>query len=144
MGMNMRMPELTAAMALRALPELGTRLDRREAIQRRYRDAWNHLPLTIPGPAGGERSAHKDALVYTEGADARKPLRAHLAASGIATRTYYDPAIPDLTAFSGVVASADRSRRLARRSLALPIHGRLSDGQVDRVIAAMQSFSDWP
>ena len=42
-------------------------------------------------------------------------------------RTYYDPAIPDLTSFEGRVVSADRSRALAQRCFALPIHGRLTD-----------------
>lgn len=144
MGLNLRMPELTAAMALRALPALRARLDRREAIHARYREAWRDLPLEVPGPSPGDRSAHKDELVFVDDPAVRGPLRDHLAGAGVATRPYYDPAIPDLTAFSGLVASADRCRDLARRSFAVPIHGRLADADVERVIAAMRSFPGWP
>lgn len=142
-GMNLRMPELTAAMALRALPALETRLARRDAISTRYQNAWAGLPIRLPGPLAGERSARKDQLVLVNDPGMRGQLREHLLAAGVATRPYYDPAIPDLTAFSGVVASADRSRDLARRSFAVPIHGRLSDPEVERVVAAMLSFPGW-
>src|SRR5262249_12785471 len=66
MGMNLRMPELTAAMALRALPELDRRLEARAAIHARYRERWSTLPVRLPGPQPGERSGHKDALVFVE------------------------------------------------------------------------------
>jgi dTDP-4-amino-4,6-dideoxygalactose transaminase len=143
MGMNLRMPEMTAAMALRALPELDRRLAARAAVDARYRDAWRGLPLVLPGPGGGERSAFKDELVYLDDAAVREPLRAHLAAAGVGTKPYYDPAIPDLTAFTGRVASADRSRDLAGRSFAVPIHGRLTSADVERVAAAMCSYPAW-
>lgn len=143
MGMNLRMPELTAAMAARALPELEARLAARAAIDARYREGWQGLPLRLPGPLVGERSAFKDELVIVDDPADRAPLRDHLVAAGIATRTYYDPAIPDLTAFEGRVASADRSRDLALRCFAVPIHGRLSAPEIDRVAAAVSSFPGW-
>ena len=52
-------------------------------------------------------------------------------------------AIPDLTAFTGRVASAERSRDLATRSFAVPIHGRMAQGDVERVTAALRSFPAW-
>jgi len=143
MGMNLRMPELSAALALRALPQLDERLAARAALHERYRTAWCDLPLTVPGPRDGERSAHKDSLVFVDDAALRDPLREHLAAVGVATKPYYDPAIPDLTAFTGRVASAERSRDLATRSFAVPIHGRMAQGDVERVTAALRSFPAW-
>jgi dTDP-3-amino-3,4,6-trideoxy-alpha-D-glucose transaminase len=143
MGMNLRMPELTAAMALRALPMLDGRLAARAAIADRYRKTWRDLPIRLPGPGTGERSAYKDAIVLVDTPADREPLRDHLAATGIATRAYYDPAIPDLTAFEGRIASVERSRELARRSFALPIHGRLTEPEVDRIVAAMCSYPAW-
>jgi len=143
LGMNLKMPELTAALALRALPELEQRLEMRAAIHSRYRAGWADLPLCLPHPLPDERSAHKDALVYLDDPATRAPLRAHLDARGIATKAYYDPAIPDLTAFSGRVASTDRSRDLARRSFAVPIHGRLSVEDVERIVSAVCGFPGW-
>jgi hypothetical protein len=140
MGMNLRMPELSAALALRALPQLDERLAARAALHERYRTAWCDLPLTVPGPRDGERSAHKDSLVFVDDAALRDPLREHLAAVGVATKPYYDPAIPDLTAFTGRVASAERSRDLATRSFAVPIHGRMAQATSSAVTAALRSF----
>jgi dTDP-4-amino-4,6-dideoxygalactose transaminase len=42
--------------------------------------------------------------------------------------------------FSGIVASAARSRDLATRSFALPIDARLTDDDVDRVIETIRAF----
>ena len=142
-GMNLRMTEFSAALALRALPDLERRLAARAAIDARYRDSWRDLPMRIPVTPSGERSAFKDELVFLDDPADRAPLRAHLEAAGVATRTYYDPAIPDLTVFQGRVASADRSRALAACGFALPIHGRLAASDVDRIIAAMRDYPRW-
>jgi dTDP-4-amino-4,6-dideoxygalactose transaminase len=143
LGMNLRMPELTAALALRALPELDGRLAIRATVDARYREAWQDLPVTLMDVLPGERPAFKDELVFVDDPASRAPLRAHLAASGIETRPYYDPAIPDLTAFEGRIASADRARDLATRSFAVPIHGRLSAADVDRIATAMLAWPGW-
>jgi dTDP-4-amino-4,6-dideoxygalactose transaminase len=139
-GLNMRLGELTAALALRQLEHLEVQLARRAAIHDRYREAFTGLPLRLSGPRANERSAHKDQLVWVDDPAERAPLRDALAAAGIATKPYYDIAIPDLMAFTGRVASADRSRRLAARSFAIPIHARLSDTDVERVIDAAAGF----
>lgn len=141
-GMNLRLQEMSAALALRQLTGYSAQLDRRATIHDRYRSAWSGLPLRISGPRSGERSAHKDQLVWVDSSADREPLRAHLARRGVETRAYYRVAIPDLTAFTGLVSSAERSRALAERSFAVPIHARLSDAEVARVSEAVRSFYD--
>jgi UDP-4-amino-4-deoxy-L-arabinose-oxoglutarate aminotransferase len=125
-GMNLRLAELTAALAVRLLDGLEAQLQRREAIHARYAAAWAGLPLRLSAPRHGERSAHKDQLVWVDDPADRDPLREHLALAGVETRPYYRIAVPDLTAFEGIVASADRSRALAAGSFAVPIHARLT------------------
>ena len=139
-GMNLRLSELTAALALRQLETLDTQLDRRHTIHQRYVAALADLPLRLSGPTQHERSAHKDQLVWLDDPADREPLRRHLANAEIGTKPYYDVAIPDLTSFSGRVASADRSRDLASRSFAIPIHARLTDEEVERVSAAIRAY----
>lgn len=139
-GMNLRLDELTAALALRQLDGLRAQLVRRAEIHDRYRDAFAALPVTPLGPRPGERSAHKDQLVLVDEPSDREPLRAALTAAGIGIKPYYDIAVPDLTTFRGRVASAERSRWLAARSFAIPIHARLSDRDVERVIGAFAGF----
>lgn len=132
-GMNLRLDELTAALALRQLDGYETQLRRRLAIHERYRAAWAGLPLSVSGPRPGERSALKDQLIWLDDPAERAGLRAFLAAAGIETRGYYETAVPDLRTFQGRVASADRSRRLAASSFAVPIHARLDDDSVERI-----------
>ena len=91
------------------------------------RGADRRFGCRVPAPASGPRTRMSSSSSTIR--RSAHPLRDHLARAGVATRPYYDPAIPDLTAFSGIVASADRSRDLARRSFAVPIHGRLSDAR---------------
>jgi dTDP-4-amino-4,6-dideoxygalactose transaminase len=142
LAMNLRMQEMSAALALRQLTDYDAQLDRRAVVHERYRSAWAGLPLRISGPRPGERSAYKDQLVWVDEPDDRRPLCAHLAREGVETRPYYSVAVPDLTVFSGLVSSADQSRALAERSFAVPIHARLSDGEVARVSDAVRSFYD--
>jgi dTDP-4-amino-4,6-dideoxygalactose transaminase len=139
-GMNLRLSELTAALALRQLEHFDRQLRRREQIHQRYAQLFGDLPLRLSGPRGDERSAHKDQLVWVFDPADRGPLRQALASAAIQTKSYYDVAIPDLTAFSGRVASAARSRDLAARSFAIPIHARLTDDQVDRVGDAIRGY----
>jgi UDP-2-acetamido-2-deoxy-ribo-hexuluronate aminotransferase len=139
-GMNLRVPELTAALALRALPLLDAQLDRRQWIHEQYEAAWNGLPLRLSGPRPGERSAHKEQMVWLDDPADRAPLVEWLAGQGIETRAYHSIAIPDLTAFEGRIASADRARWLAARSFAVPMHGRLTDDEVARVADGLTTF----
>ncbi len=133
-GLNLRLPELSAALALRGLPGLEGQLRRREVIHERYARAFADLPLRLSGSLAGEHSGHKDQIVWLDDPTSRAPLRAHLAERGVETRGYYDLAVADTTSFEGRVASTSRSRDLAARSFALPIHARLTDEDVERVI----------
>lgn len=139
-GMNLRLAELTAALALRQLDGLATQVARRAEIHERYAAAFADLPVRLSGPRHGERSAHKDQLVWVDGVADKAPLRAALAAAGVETRPYYEIAVPDLSAFTGIVASADRSRDLAARSFAIPIHPRLADDDVEHIIGAFRAY----
>lgn len=139
-GLNLRLPELTAALALRVLPGLEAQLNRREVIHERYSEAFAGLPLRLSGPRAGERSGHKDQLVWLDDPTSRAPLRAHLAERGVETRGYYDVAVADATSFEGRVASTSRSRDLAARSYALPIHARLTDDDVESVVDGVRSW----
>lgn len=49
-------------------------------------------------------------------------------------------AVPDLSAFTGRIASAARSRALAARSFAIPIHAWLGDQEVDRIVAGIRTY----
>jgi dTDP-4-amino-4,6-dideoxygalactose transaminase len=136
-GMSMRLPEISAALALRQLSGLGVQLERRASIGARYAAAWSALPLRLSGPRPGDASANKDQLVWLDDPSLRSEVMAGLGRRGVTTKPYYDRAVADLTAFEGRVASTDVSRRLAASSFAVPIHGRLTDLEVEIIADAM-------
>jgi perosamine synthetase len=140
LGLNLRMQEITAALALRQLAGYDQQLARRAEVHRRYRQRWSALPLRMSGPLAGETSAFKDQLVWPDDPTDRDALRGCLARRGIETKPYYEVAVPDLTAFRGRVSSSERARELARRSFAVPIHARLSDDEVGRIGDAVGAF----
>jgi dTDP-4-amino-4,6-dideoxygalactose transaminase len=139
-GLNMRMQEITAALALRQLVNYQEQLARREFVHRHFVEAWARVPVRLSGPATGEVSALKDQLVWAEDPGDRDPLRAFLERRGIETKPYYNVAIPDLTAFEGRISSADQARALARRSFAVPIHARLTDAEIGRIADAVAAY----
>jgi len=127
-GVNGRMPELSAAVALEGLRQLDEVALRRDQIAGAYRQELRDLPgigfvETLPGAV----SSHKDFSITvdpTRFGMTRDGLRRVLAAHGVETRAYYDPPCHRQTAFEHFY---DRSRplpgteMLAARSLALPI-----------------------
>jgi dTDP-4-amino-4,6-dideoxygalactose transaminase len=139
-GMNLRLTELSAALAIRLLERYGDQLRRRETIHARYAEAWSDLPLRLSGPLPGERSAHKDQLVWLDDPRDRHGLRSFLHRAGIETKSYYEVAVPDLTMFKGRISSAERSRSLADTSFAVPIHARLTDAEIERIADAVRGF----
>ena len=139
-GLNLRVPELTAALARRCLERLEAQLERRAEIHRRYASGMEELPLRLSAPLPGERSAFKEQLLWLDEPSDREPLVGRLTSDGIETRLYHSIAIPDLSSFEGRVSSVDRARDLAQRTVAIPMHGRMTDDEVDRVVDAMRGY----
>ena len=127
-GVNGRMPEMSAAIALEGLKQLDQVSANRNAVARAYREELRDLPgigfiETLPGAV----CSYKDFSITvdpTRFGMTRDGLRRVLAANGIETRAYYNPPCHRQTAFEHF---HDRSRplpvteMLAARSLALPI-----------------------
>jgi perosamine synthetase len=139
-GMNLKVQEITAALALRLLERYPEQLAKRRRVHERYAAAWTRLPLRLQEARVGDLSALKDQLLFVDDPRDRDRLLEHLDARGIGARPYYSIAIPDLAAFRGRVASAERSRDLASRSLAVPIHARMESEDVEAVSEAVVDF----
>jgi dTDP-4-amino-4,6-dideoxygalactose transaminase len=139
-GVNGRMPELSASLALASLARLGEVAARRRRIALAYRRELESLPgvafvESLPGAA----SSHKDFSITIDPSRfgmTRDSVRRALAARGIETRAYYDPPCHRQTAFERF---HDRSRplhvteHLSARSLSLPIGAHVDEGVVAEV-----------
>ena len=139
-GVNGRMPEMSAAMALASLDILDSVSTRRNELADLYRRELAQLPgIGFVEIAPGARSSHKDFSITvdpTRFGMSRDALRRALASRGIETRAYYDPPCHRQTAFEHF---HDRMRplphtdMLASRSIALPIGGHVNEAVVSEV-----------
>mgnify|MGYP003335710933 CR=1 FL=1 len=148
-GVNGRMPELSAAMALASLVKLDEVADRRRQIAARYRRELEQLPgIGFVEPAAGALSSFKDFSITIDPARfgmTRDSVRRSLAFRGIETRTYYDPPCHRQTAFEHF---HDRARPLpatellSARSLSLPIGAHVDEAVADEVCEAVATAKD--
>ncbi|HEX2030303.1 MAG TPA: DegT/DnrJ/EryC1/StrS family aminotransferase [Actinomycetota bacterium] len=143
-GLNARMSEIHAAMALRSLDPLEERVERRNVLARRYREALSDVPgISFPAVRPGDRSTFKDLAVLVEpgrfGADATTLGRA-LAGEGIDTRRYYSPPVHRVTAYRGVGPQPELpvTEWAAERALALPMWSEMTDDQPAAVGTAVR------
>jgi dTDP-4-amino-4,6-dideoxygalactose transaminase len=150
-GVNGRMPEFSAALALASLAMLDQVAARRNEIADLYRRELAQLPgIGFVDVAPGATSSHKDFSITidpTRFGMTRDALRRTLAAKGIETRAYYDPPCHRQTAFEHF---HDRTRALpatdmlASRSVALPIGGHVDEAVVAEIcetIATAKQFA---
>ncbi|MFM9194737.1 MAG: DegT/DnrJ/EryC1/StrS family aminotransferase, partial [Planctomycetia bacterium] len=148
-GVNGRMPEFSAAMALASLAKLDEVADRRRQIAARYRRELEQLPgIGFVESAAGALSSFKDFSITIDPSRfgmTRDSVRRSLAARGIETRTYYDPPCHRQTAFEHF---HDRSRPLpatellSARSISLPIGAHVDDSVVDEICEAVATAKD--
>jgi dTDP-4-amino-4,6-dideoxygalactose transaminase len=127
-GLNGRMPELSAAMALLSLEMLDRVAERRRQIASHYRRELEQLPgIGFVESAAGSLSSYKDFSITIDPVRfgmTRDSVRRALADRGIETRTYYDPPCHRQTAFEHF---HDRTRLLpgtdllSARSLSLTV-----------------------
>jgi dTDP-4-amino-4,6-dideoxygalactose transaminase len=143
-GLNARMSELHAALALRSLDGLDGRIDRRNVLAGRYRAGLSVLPgISFPSVPPDARSTYKDFTVLVEGdrfgMDAAQLARA-LAAEGIATKRYYAPPVHLQQAYlskTGTNGHLKVTERAAGLVLTLPLWSDMTEGHIDRVVEAV-------
>ena len=146
-GLNARMSELHAAVALESLADLDENLALRAAVAERYRAGLEDVPgIACQVLGDGDTSTYKDFTITVEPAAfgaSRDQLRRALSADGIDTRCYFDPPLHRQKAYASVVnGPLPGTDELASRVLSLPVYPSLRLGDVDavvEVIAAAQA-----
>lgn len=144
LGLNSRLDELQAAILEKAmLPRWAAWNARRAAIARRYLAGLDH-PLVAPLPApAASRSVWHLFPVRVAGAP-RQGLLDHLRQEGVLALVHYPVAIPDQPCLAGrpalLLDDLTQARALAREEVSLPITPDLGDAEIDRVIAAVNTW----
>ncbi len=143
-GYKYNLTDSAAALGLQQLKRARAFAERREAIARAYDAAFAGLPLRLPPrPRPGDQHAwHLYVLRLADDAPlGRDALIERLFAAGIGCSVHYiplhlQPYWRDRYALEP--AMFPHSQRAYERMLSLPLFSRMSDGDVERVIAAVK------
>jgi dTDP-4-amino-4,6-dideoxygalactose transaminase len=141
-GLNARMSELHAAVALESLESLDEHLATRAMLAARYRDGLSLLPgLRVQHLADEDLPTWKDLTIAVDAERfglTRDELVDALRAEGIDTRRYFDPPVhrqrshaasaPDPLPVTDTVASS---------VVSLPLYRELSPIDVDRIVSVV-------
>lgn len=138
-GLNARMSELHAAVALESLADLDENLVHRQAVAGRYRFGLDAIPgVRCQRVEAGDTSTYKDFTVAIDpGAfgTTRNQLRRALRADGIDTRAYFDPPLHRQRSYAHLTGGAlPKTEDLASRVVSLPVYPSLALADVDRVV----------
>jgi dTDP-4-amino-4,6-dideoxygalactose transaminase len=135
-GRNSRMDEIQATVLAVQFPYLDSWNHRRRTIAARYGAGIRSPRLRLPEAVGAAGVAH----LYVVVCDDRDGLRQHLSDHFIGCEIHYP--IPDhrQPAWSGAAATLPVTEALAASVLTLPCFPELTDPEVDRVIACVNSW----
>jgi dTDP-4-amino-4,6-dideoxygalactose transaminase len=143
-GLNARMSDLHAAVALASLARLDEHVDRRNELVDRFENGIEGVAgLRVLRPAAGDRSTFKDLTLVVDptvfGLSAEE-LQVALALEQVDTRRYYHPPIHQQAAYAARwprARSLPVSERLAAQVLTPPLWSHMADGQVDALASTV-------
>jgi dTDP-4-amino-4,6-dideoxygalactose transaminase len=143
-GLNARMPEINAVIALDSLEGLDDRLAVRNEIADEYRARLASIPgLTCPQVPAAARSTYKDFTILVDsaefGVDSRR-LAELLDAEGIETRRYYSPPVHTMKAYrslSGLNGSLSVTESVSNQALTLPLWVGMGQDDVAGIVDAI-------
>jgi dTDP-4-amino-4,6-dideoxygalactose transaminase len=148
-GLNGRMSELHAAVALCSLDRFDADLRRRRDIAARYTDDLAGVPgIGVQQVDGHDASTFKDFTVTVDpeafGID-RDRLVQVMRAEGVDTRCYFDPPVHRQQSHARDAVSLPVTDTVAARVVSLPIYPSLTDAdqeQVAAIIATAHAYAE--
>jgi len=144
LGYKNNLTDIQSALMLNQIPRLGVQLARREAICRRYENAFRGIPgLSFPTVPAGARSARHLFTIWVP-PDRRDETLWQLQEHGIGVAVNYR-AIHLLTYYASKLGhrrgSFPNAERIGDSTITLPLYPSLTDEQVDRVIRAVTTVA---
>jgi dTDP-4-amino-4,6-dideoxygalactose transaminase len=140
-GLNARMSELHAALALESFADLDANLDARRCLAERYIDQLSGLPgVRAQRVDEGDTSTWKDFTIAVDAHEygvGRDALVAALRAEGIDTRCYFDPPVHLQQAHHEHAVQLPVTEHVARSVVSLPLYPDLPGGLVDQILDVM-------
>ncbi len=146
-GLNARMSELHAAVALESLQELDEHLETRQSLADRYCRALAAIPgIRVQRIEADDHTTWKDFTIAVD-TDAfgvsRDALVTALRADGVDTRNYFDPPVHRQQSHAAAVERPlPTTDRVASEVVSLPLYRSLAPADVDRVVSVIAGVQD--
>jgi perosamine synthetase len=143
LGYNYRLDEMSAALGFSQMKRIDQLLAKREEVARRYTRRlesfdWVRPPRVSPNV---RMSWFVYVVTLARGLD-RDTVMRRLEAQGVPARGYFLPVhLQPYLREAGIDTRAERlpvTESVARRTIALPFHNRLTDADIDRVVSALK------
>jgi dTDP-4-amino-4,6-dideoxygalactose transaminase len=147
-GLNGRLPEFSAILALKEIDSLAWRVARRNEIAAAYREFLAPVPgLRFQIVRDGNRSTFKDFTIQVDPDEfgaTRDQLRASLASRGIESVPYFWPSIHVMQRFKQHKprVSLHETNRVSNQILSLPIFEAMNDVDICDVAQSIVEFHD--
>jgi dTDP-4-amino-4,6-dideoxygalactose transaminase len=129
---NYKLTDFQAALGRSQLRRLPAMLNRRTAIADRYRRAWQGLPIRLPGPDGRRSHVYHRFVIAVAGSG--RSLARRLSRLGVTARPPVFQPIHMLLRLDGFPGAT----QAFRQALSIPLYPALTQGEVARVIRAVQ------
>jgi dTDP-4-amino-4,6-dideoxygalactose transaminase len=146
-GLNARMSEFHAAVALASLDGLEERIVARNRLADQYREAMDSLPgVSFPSVTPGDRSTYKDLTILVDEEEFRldaATLGNALGAEGVEVRRYYSPPVHRMRPYRmHASGNLPETERAAGRVLTLPLWVGMTESDVGLVADALVRIRD--
>jgi dTDP-4-amino-4,6-dideoxygalactose transaminase len=142
-GLNAKLPEVSALLALAKLDNFDAVVERREAVAARYRANLNECVFQ---QLSGRRTAHTfmPLLLPERCAGRRAEILQALADKGIGAATYFSPHLAEHPYFKKTGASGDLAvtEKIAERIIVLPVSDSITMDEVDEVCRTLMAVSE--
>ena len=136
-GHNFRMTSIAGAIGNEQLSKLPEYIDQRREnaaqLTAGLADSWVTPPVE---PADRTHVYHQ----YTIRCEDREGLQNHLDEHDIGYGVYYPTCIHEQEAYSEVSIAAPVAERAAREVLSLPVHPKVSDGEIQRIVEVVSDY----
>jgi dTDP-4-amino-4,6-dideoxygalactose transaminase len=144
-GFKYNMMDLQAAIGLHQLDRIEAYWHRRQAIWRRYDEAFADLPIDLPAPSAPDtrHALHLYTILIDESRAgiSRDPFLARMTAHHIGIAVHY-LSIPEHPYYRQTFAwkpeDYPHAMRIGRQTVSLPLSAKLSDQDVEDVITAVR------
>lgn len=146
-GINARMSEMHAILAIETLDMLDKNIARRNEIASYYREKLDSIRgISYQKVRPGDLSIYKDfsILVGDEFGLNRDELARRLLEEGIETRPYFDPPVHKQDAYSFLITDEldlPMTEYLSARSLSIPLYSHMTDDEAVKVVETLEKIA---